>query len=140
MILIPLIEKLRSRFQTEQLTAEADWQTIVAKVADGSATEIEITKAMKASGRTLDELETDVTREQRIRELKAIAEQLPAAVKASEDAQIAHSSFLERRLELIQRLSTENTALVVAVQAGQAEADRCRAAEIELELLLCETA
>ena len=136
MILIPLIEKLRSRFQTEQLTAEADWQTIVSKVADCSATEIEITKAMKASGRSLSDLESAVTREQRIGELRAVAEQLSDAAKASEAAQAAHSSFLERRLEVIAKLRDENFVLVTSMQNTQSIVDQCRAAQVELESML----
>ena len=136
--MLPLFAKLKSKFAAEKQSAEAEWTTIIEKVADGSATEIEITKAMKASGRTLDELETDVTREQRIRELKAIAEQLPAAVKASEDAQIAHGDFCLQRHAITAELNDEWTSKTSAMQNAQSIVDQCRAAQVELESMLDE--
>ena len=138
--MITLLQKLASKFASEKQNAETEWQSLVKKIAGDEANETEVTKVLRASGRSLDELETDVIREQRITELKAIAEQLADAVKSSEEAQAAHSSFLQRRLEVISKLGDENTVLVIAMQSAQAQADHCRAAEIELDLLLRDAA
>ena len=138
--MITLLQKLASKFASEKQNAETEWQSLVKKIAGDEANETEVTKVLRASGRSLDELEADVSREQRLAELKAIADQLADAAKASEAAQAAHSSFLERRLEVIAKLRDENFVLVTTMQAAQAEADRCRAAQIELESMLREAA
>ena len=92
--MIPLLQKLASKFAAEKQSAETEWNAIVSRVVTGDATEAEVAKVLKLSGRTLDELEADVIREQRIAELRLIAEKLPDAVKKSEDAQLAHTEII----------------------------------------------
>ena len=135
MILIPLIEKLRLKFQTEQATSEVDWQTIIAKVADGSATEIEITKAMKASGRSLSDLETDVSREQQITGLKAIIARYVDTERERQNAEAAQNEFRSRRLNVNQQLDTEGRSLNITALTAQQNVAEIHSAVLELETL-----
>ena len=60
--------------------------------------------------------------------------------KRFEDAQKEHTEFCLRRHSVTRELAAEWTAKTTSMQDAQAEADRCRAAEIEVELLLQEAA
>ena len=68
-----LIDSLKQKAEAERAKGEAEWFPLAEKVANGTAAEKDIAAVLKATGRTLDDLQIAVDRVHEIERLKALA-------------------------------------------------------------------
>lgn len=104
---VGVIESLKRKSEAEVVKGEAEWQAIVAKLADEAATEKEVAVVLKLTGRNLDELQSDVDREKRVRLLRGELTQFRSAVTAQRQAAQRLSDFRAEREATQKRLDTE---------------------------------
>lgn len=69
-----LIESLKAKAEADRVRAEAELPALAERVAHGEATEKEVTAWLKASEKSLDDLQTAVDRQKRIDELRGLTQ------------------------------------------------------------------
>ena len=84
-----LIERLKAKAEQDRQESEDDFAKLVGQLAREEATENEVTDVLKASGKTLAELEKAVDHQREIIRLKSIVAELPGAESAHRDARAA---------------------------------------------------
>lgn len=132
-----LIETLKLKSASEAAKAESDWQALVTKLANGeNVTEREATNILKSSGRSLDDLEAAVGREQRITELRDIVATLPVAAKKLQETTSAETAFnAERQAEFV-RNREQGIVIRSAAMEARANFEAIGTAQRELDSLI----
>ena len=102
-----LIESLKAKSEAESAKAVTDWQSLIAKVASDQATEAEVSKLLKSTGKTLEELQVAVARQTRINSLRGEITGYPEAVAEHIAAGTALHEFIKRRHATIRDLDSE---------------------------------
>lgn len=132
-----LINTLKQKLANESAKAEADWQALVTKLADGeNVTEREASNILKSSGRSIDELEVAVGRAKRIGELQAIIATLPAATRALEQTTSAEAAFNAERQSEFVRNREQGIAIRSAAMEARSNFDAINVAQRELDSLI----
>ncbi|MFM9962873.1 MAG: hypothetical protein ACKV2Q_16810 [Planctomycetaceae bacterium] len=129
-----LIDRLKASAAAEQLAAEAEWNTLVQKVATDSASEKEVADVLRSTGRSLADLEAATDRRRKINRLEALIADLPDAIAAQKVAQTAFNETKERHKKQSEEMVREfkaargqlSTALRRREIAKTAEADLWR--------------
>ena len=130
--MIALLRKVADKLDVERRSANADLALLAARIADGTANEIEVGKLLKHGGHTLADIETAVVRQQRFAELTTIVLGLPDAVRLAEQAAAEHAEFCLRRQTTTLALNAEWTDRTLTLNATAGVLAECRNAEREL--------
>ncbi len=133
--MIPMLEKLQTKFANDARSAEDEFVLLAVKIADNSATDAEVVRALKSSGKSIQDLQVAVLREQKIRALQAVAAGLPDAIANAEKAEAAQSAFHLRRQQIGRDLIVECNSVVTAFQAADLRRSECLAARDKLREL-----
>lgn len=133
--MISLLQKVADKFDVEKRSAESEWSLLVARIADGTATEVEVAKALKATGRTLEDLQAAVVRQQRIAELQVVALGLPDAKRRADQETANHAEFCLRRQTTTNGLAAEWTERTSAMNEAVGTLAECQDAQRELEAM-----
>jgi hypothetical protein len=132
-----VLESLKIKAEDAAEKSEAEWQSIVERVASDEATEAEVAKVLKSTGKTLETLETAVARLHEIKRLEAQIALYPARVAEHQRAHLAAMAMgKSQRTKLLkdfdeQKLHRDTTAYMAA-----REVEKSRNAAIALERLL----
>lgn len=94
-----LIDRLKASAAAEQLAAEAEWNTLVQKVATDSASEKEVADALRSTGRSLAELEAATDRQRKRNRLLALIGSIPAALATEQAARTAFKALQRSQQE-----------------------------------------
>ena len=131
-----LLERINQKAEQDRLAAEAEWQTVVEKLAVDTGTEKEILGAIKATGRSLDELQSAVGWQKRILDLRSVLTTWPEVEHAAQKAEAAFQAFCLRRQTNFRSERDECAVLTAAVQDAQTAVEVVAAAKRDLEELL----
>ncbi len=133
-----LLERINQKAEQDRLAAEAEWQGVVEKLAVDTGTEKEILGAIKATGRSLGELQSAVGWQKRILDLRSVLTTWPEVEHAAQKAEAAFQEFCLRRQENFRNERDECSKVTAAQQNAQAAVQVVTDAKRELEELLGE--
>lgn len=133
-----LLERINQKAEQDRLAAEAEWQAVVKKLAVDTGTEKEILGAIKATGRSLDDLARAVDWQKHILNLRSVLATWPSVDAAALTAESEFQSFCLRRQENFRNERDECSKVTAAQQNAQAAVAVVVAAKNELEELLGE--
>ena len=102
-----LIERLKAKAEQDRQESEDDFAKLVGQLAREEATENEVTDVLKASGKTLAELEKAVTHQREIIRLKSIVAELPGAESAHRDARAELNAMKEDHKHRVKAMAEE---------------------------------
>ena len=132
-----LFAKLASVAESNRLAAEAEWKAVVVKLANGSATEKEVTGALKSNpSRSLDDLKSAVKTRRRIDELQTEIGTQPAVHSRWLAAEQAFADFCLRRQEHFREEGTEYIRLNGELLEARSLVESIKTASIELANLI----
>jgi hypothetical protein len=133
--MVAVLEKLRSKMEADQQSAATEWETLVGKVCDDDASETEISKVLKRTGRSVDELQAAVERTQTIRQLRAEVEKFAERSVIANEAHKKLMGLRPKRLAAIRELDLEERRFRSACWTANQAVERSRNAAIKLEKL-----
>jgi len=111
-----VIESLKLKSENDSLKMANEWEAIVAKVADDAATESEVGRVLKLTGRSLDQLQTAVSRAQEVKRLRAMLDDYGEAAAAEQLAMQNKNQFRTRKRDLLKQLNAEELKLDSAIR------------------------
>lgn len=133
-VLTSLIDRMREAESAAKRKAEADWDSLVLKLAGGEdVSEADVIAIVTAAGKSLDDLAAAVDRERELARLRAMLADYP---DAEEKLTVAHTewvAFKKRREALLKDLKAEDKRLRQAEWMASRRRDRCRDAACKLE-------
>jgi len=111
-----VIENLKTKAQAEATKAASEWESLIVKVADDAATESEVGRVLKLTGRSLDQLQTAVSRAQEVKRLRGMLDDYGEAAAAEQLAMQSKSQFRTRKRDLLKQLNAEELKLDSAIR------------------------
>lgn len=136
MLLTDFFQQLASKADADRRAVEAEWRTVVTKVATDTATEAAVIDVLRATGRTLQELQVAVQREQRITELRGIVATKADALQELERATQAAADFNRDRQIEFKRNREDALRVHGETHMARTNFDNIAAAQRELDDLM----
>jgi len=134
-----VIESLKLKSENDCAKAASEWEAIVAKVADDAATESEVGRVLKLTGRSLDQLQTAVSRAQEVKRLRVMLDNYGEAAAAEQLAMQSKSQFRTRKRDLLKQLNAEELKLDSAIRHASFRKAQIHNAACDLQRLTGET-
>jgi len=134
-----VLESLQQKSENDSLKMANEWEAIVAKVADDAATESEVGRVLKLTGRSLDQLQTAVSRAQEVKRLRGMLDDYGEAAAAEQLAMQSKSQFRTRKRDLLKSLAAEELKLDSAIRHASFRKAQIHNAACDLQRLTGET-
>lgn len=133
-----LFEAIAEREEADRQVAENQWRAVIRKIVAGTATEREVTATLKATGRSLADLQRDIDFQVSVEQLYVTLATWPTVDAAAQKAEAAFQAFCLRRQENFRSERDECAVLTAAVLTAQNAVEVVAAAKRDLEELLQE--
>lgn len=130
-----VLDKLKSKMESEQQAAATEWDALVEKLARDEGSEKEVAAVLKAAGRSLDELQTDVDRAKRIQFLRGEIAKYPTALADQRKAMQRLADFRSEKEATQKALDVELWRVRGENNAASQRVERLRGLASELEKL-----
>ena len=127
-----LIDSLKAKAESERAKGEAQWFPLAEQVAAGTASEKDIAAVLKATGKTLDDLQVTVDRVHEIARLKALTDQYRERQIGAYRSNLELRKFIAFQRKTIRDLETEETQVRVSSWHKLNEATESREAFAKL--------
>ena len=127
-----LLDRLAADAAAEKLSSEAEWQSLVQKVATDTADESEVADMLLSSGRTIGDLGMAVDRQRKVDRLQKLINDIEPANAAQREAQADFNNLKAAQKKQTEEMQAEFRRLRSVLTTALARSSRAKNASFDL--------